>query len=240
MPESVESEVRVRRFRTRSAGVIVLLGTALTFVSQFLQRRGDIPRGDPVGVFEHVLGTPWLVAALLGVLGVLCWGVAFTTAGRTLREPVGRAVARMTDPVMVVAVALFAVNYAHDGFSGGMLARRWVSGELEAGAAAGDFRVVEVLVGGISVLSQALLGLALGGYALAMLRSRQYPRPLSWLGVVAAAGWFLLGSALFLRLPWVSFELLLPFTGLATVWALGVGITLLWLGASDRRLEADR
>ncbi|ASU77019.1 DUF4386 domain-containing protein [Actinopolyspora erythraea] len=232
MSEPVESEARVRRFRTGSAGTIVLLGTALTVVSQFLQRRGDIPRGNPVGVFDHVLGTPWLAAALLGILGALCWAVAFPAAGRALRDPVSRVVARMADSLMVVAVALFAVNYAHDGFGGGMLARRWASGELEAGVAAGDFRVVEVLVGGTSVLSQALLGLALGGYALAMLRGRQYPRTLSWLGVVAATGWFLLGSALFLRLPWASFELLLPFAGLAMVWTLGVGITLLRSSAS--------
>ncbi|SDK26999.1 hypothetical protein SAMN04487820_10663 [Actinopolyspora mzabensis] len=240
MSESVESEVRVRRFRTRAAGSIVLLGTALTIVSQSLQQRGEIPRGDAVGVFEHVLGTPWLVAALLGILGVLCWGVGFTTAGRALRDPVGRAVARMVDPLMVVALALFVVNYAHDGFSSGVLARRWASGELEAGTATGDFRVVEILVGGTSILSQALVGLALAGYALAMLLSRQYPRPWSWLGLVAAAGWFLLGSGLFLRLPGVSFELLLPFAGLAMVWALGVGVILLRLSTSGRRIEADR
>ncbi|WP_258175426.1 hypothetical protein [Actinopolyspora mortivallis] len=127
---------------------------------------------------------------------------------------------------------LFTVNHAHDGFSGGTLARQWTTGNIETGTATSEFRVVEVLVGGSSVVAQALAGLALAVYALAMLRSGQYSRVLSWLGLVSTVGWFLVGSALFLRLPGVSFELLLPFAGLATVWVLGVGITLVRRGFS--------
>ncbi|AYY11807.1 DUF4386 family protein [Actinobacteria bacterium YIM 96077] len=215
------------RFQMRWAGILAIAGTVLTIVSNLLQQRADIPRGDTLGVLEYIDGKPWLVAAFAGVLGMLCWVMAFTTAGRALREPVSRSIARMAEVTLIVAVALFAVNFAHDGFSSGVLAQEWASGEIEADAAAVDIRVVEGLVGGTSILSQTLLGLALALYALAMTRSGQYSRVLSWMGIVGTLGWFLGGSALFLQLPGASFELLLPFVGLATVWVLGVGITLI-------------
>ncbi|NYH80705.1 hypothetical protein FHR84_004071 [Actinopolyspora biskrensis] len=237
MSERVTLDARAHRFQTRSAGILALLGTVLTIIGQLLQQRADIPRGDPLGVFGYIDGKPWFVAALLGVFGMLCWAAAFVAAGHALRDPISRSIARMAEPLLVVATVLFAVNYAHDGFSSGMLAQQWTSGELDPDAATAAYRVVEILVGGVSTLSQALVGLALAVYALAMLRSRQYPRVLSWLGIVGTVGWFLAGSALFLRLPGSSFELLLPFSGLATVWVLGVGITLLRRNFSDVRLD---
>lgn len=229
------AERGTQRFQLRSAGVLALSGAAFTIVGNLLQQRADIPRGEPLGVLEHIAGRPWFAAALAGVLGMLCWAMAFASAGRGLRDPVSRSVARMSEPVLIVAVALFAVHFAHDGFSSGVLARQWASGELDAGAAVADSRVMEGLVGGTSILSQALLGLALAGYALAMLRSRQYSRVLTWFGIVGTLGWFLSGSALFLRLPGTSFQVMLPFVGLATVWVVGVGITLIRRSFHDRQ-----
>ncbi len=146
----------------------------------------------------------------------------------------------MGEPLLVVAVALYAVHYAHDGFSSGILADQWASGELDADAATADSRVIEGLVGGTSVLSQPLVGLALAVYALAMLRSGQYSRVLSWLGVVGTAGWFLGGSALFLQLPGASFALPLAFVGLAMVWVLGVGVTLVRKSSSRTSVSQAR
>ncbi|GAB3489417.1 DUF4386 family protein [Amycolatopsis cihanbeyliensis] len=226
MSEPRTPEAAAQRLGMRSSGILALAGTALTIVSTLLQQRMDIPRGDPLGGLAHIEARPWFAAALAGMLGMLCWGMAFTAAGRSLRDPAGRTLARMAEPVLLVAVAVFAVHYAHDGFSSGVLAGQWSSGERDPAAALADSRVMEGLIGGTSILSQTLIGLALALYALAMLRGRQYPRVLSWVGLVGSAGWFLGGSALFLRLPGMSFELLLPFTGLATVWVVGVGITL--------------
>ncbi|WP_211351793.1 hypothetical protein [Haloactinospora alba] len=163
--------------------------------------------------------------------------MAFTTAGRTLTDPISGAIARMADPVLVAAAAVFAVNYAHDGFSSGVVAQQWSSGERGAAAALVDSRVTEGLVGGTSILSQTLLGLALALYALAMLRSGEHSRVLCSVGIVGTLGWFAGGAALFLRLPGVSFEILLPFVGLATVWVLGVGVALLRRGFRGPRTE---
>ncbi|GAA4904323.1 DUF4386 family protein [Streptomonospora salina] len=224
--ERVADDGRTQRFRAVTAGVLAPAGAVATTVGSLLQQRAEIPRGDPAGVLDHVAGHPWFAAALLAVLGTLCWAVAFPAADRTLRDPVSRAAARMAEPVLITAAAVFAVTYAHDGLSSGVLAQEWASGERGATALA-DIRVVEGLVGGTSILAQALLGLALALYALAMLHSRQYPRVLSWTGVVGTLGWFAGGTALFLQLPGASFALLLPFVGLATLWTLGVGIALL-------------
>ncbi|GAB3298287.1 hypothetical protein GCM10027563_41520 [Parasphingorhabdus pacifica] len=144
----------------------------------------------------------------------------------------------MAQPVLIVAVALFAVTYAHESFSSDVLARQWAAGELDAGSATADARITEGLIGGTSILSQTLLGLALAVHALAMLRTKQYPRVLTWIGIVGTLGWFLGGSALFLRLPGISFELLLPFVGLAMVWVVGIGISLLRRSGTVRGLAA--
>lgn len=233
MSEQTALEARAVRFQTRSAGVLAMVGTVLTIVSNVLQQRAGIPRGDPLGVLDYIDGRPWFAAALAGTLGMLCWVVAFATIGRALRDPVSRSIARMGEPLLVVGVALYAVHYALDGFSSGILAEQWTSGELDAGAATAASRVVEGLVGGTSVLSQTLVGLALAVYALAMLQSKQYSRILSWLGVVGTAGWFLGGSALFLQLPGASFALPAAFVGLVMVWVLGVGVSLV-RGSSSR------
>ncbi|KIH97862.1 hypothetical protein LP52_17260 [Streptomonospora alba] len=225
MPAKAEEYGGAQRFQTASAGILALAGGVLTIACNVLQQRAEIPRGDPSAVLDHIAGNPWFAAALVGVLGALCWAVAFAAVGRTLTEPLSRAIAQMAEPVLIVAVAVFAITYAHDGFSSGVLAQQWSSGERGAGTALVDIRVMEGLVGGTSALSQPLLGLALAVYALAMLRSGQYGRVLSWVGLIAALGWFI--SALFLRLPGASFELLLPFVGVATIWVLAVGIALL-------------
>lgn len=227
MPAKAVEYGGAQRFRTASAGILALAGGVLTIACNVLQQRAEIPRGDPSAVLDHIAGNPWFAAALVGVLGALCWAVAFAAVGRTLREPLSRAIAQMAEPVLIVTVAVFAITYAHDGFSSGVVAQQWSSGERDAATALVDIRVVEGLVGGTSALSQPLLGLALAVYALAMLRSGQYGRVLSWVGLLAALGWFIGGSALFLRLPGASFELLLPFVGVATIWVLAVGIALL-------------
>ncbi|WP_017974882.1 DUF4386 family protein [Actinopolyspora halophila] len=239
MSERGDPDVRAHRFQTRSAGILALLGTVLTIVGQLLQQRADIPRGAPLEVFGYIAGRPWFTAALIGVLGMLCWAMAFVTAGHALRDPVSRSIARMAEPLLVVATVLFAVNYAHDGLSSGILAQQWISGELDTDTATAAYRVVEILVGGVPTLSQALVGLALAVYALAMLRSGQHSRVLSWLGLISTIGWLLTGSALFLQLPGASFELLLPFSGLATVWVLGIGITLLRRSSSETRPDPN-
>ncbi|WP_017557148.1 DUF4386 family protein [Nocardiopsis baichengensis] len=217
---------QAQRFQAVSAGVLALTGGVLTVTGSLLQQRAQIPRGDPTGVLHHIAGHPWFAAALVSVVGTLCWAVAFPAIGRTLRDPVGRTAARMAEPVLAVAAAVFAVTYALDGFTSGMIARQWISGERGTDALT-DIRVVEGVVGGTSTLSQALLGLALSAYALAILRSGRYSRVLSWAGVAATLGWFVGGSALFLQLPGASFLLLLPFTTLATIWTMGLGIALL-------------
>lgn len=158
---------------------------------------------------------------------MLSWAVAFSTTGRTLRDPVSRATAQIAEPVLVVAVAIFAVSYAHDGFSSGVIAQRWTAGELARSDAVSDARVVENLVGGTSILSQSLIGLALLLYAVAMLKSGHYSRILCWLGIVGTAGWFLGAAALFMQLPGTSFELFLPFVGLAMIWVISVGVALI-------------
>ncbi|GAB3463002.1 hypothetical protein GCM10027570_49750 [Streptomonospora sediminis] len=226
-PRQAAQDGGAQRFQLVAAGVLALAGGALTIAGNLLQQRADIPRGDPAGVLDHIAQRPWFAAALIGVFGAVCWAMAFPAVGRTLHDPLSRAVARLAEPLLIIAAAVFAINHAHDGFSSGVLARQWSSGGRDAANALADIRVVEGLVGGTSILSQSLLGLALAIYALAMLRSGQYSRVLSWVGLIATLGWFIGGAALFLQLPGSSFALVVPFAGIATIWALGVGIALL-------------
>ncbi|CAM4005605.1 DUF4386 domain-containing protein [Nocardia ninae] len=214
-----------RRLQLRVAGIVALTGVVLiVFVNSLL---GEVPRTEYLAVLDHVNERPWFVMRLAGILAMLAWVVAFSTVGRTLRDPIGRVIARMGEPVLIVAVAVFAVDYAHDGFSIGVTAERWAAGELAANDAVADARVLEVLVGATSMLSQALLGLGLTIYAAALLLTREFSRILCWLGIIGAAGWFLGGAALIARVDGLRFEVVLPFVGAATIWVTGIGITLI-------------
>ncbi|MFI9400633.1 DUF4386 domain-containing protein [Nocardia sp. NPDC052316] len=224
---------RFRRLQLRIGGIVALTGVVLiAFVNALL---GNVPRTDYLAVLEHVNERPWFVMRLAGILAMLAWVVAFSTVGRTVRDPLGRVVARMGEPVLIVAVAVFAVDYAHDGFGIGVTAERWAAGDLAAGNAVADARMLEVLVGATSMLSQALLGLGLTIYAAALLLTREFSRILCWLGLIGAAGWFLGGAALVARVDGLRFEVVLPFIGAATIWVTGIGITLI-----RRSFQPDR
>lgn len=69
--------------------------------------------------------------------GVVAAGGALLLAS----APVPRAVARLGGQALLVAVAVFSVEYAHDGYSTTVLARRWADDAPGASAAAGDQRV---------------------------------------------------------------------------------------------------
>lgn len=222
-----------RRRASGATGAVLVVGSVLLMAGAALQQRQDIPRGDALGVLAFVDARPWWsTAALAAVLGMLCWAMALPALGRAMTDDVARTVARLAGPALAVAVAVFAVEYAHDGYSSAALARRWADGAGTAAVVAGDQRMVEILVGGTSMLAQTLIGFALSGFALAMLWDRQYPRALSWLGIVGTAGWFLAGAALFVGLPGSSFAVLLPFSALTMIWVLIVGLVLVRRGVS--------
>ncbi|WP_338765777.1 DUF4386 domain-containing protein [Nocardia vulneris] len=216
-----------RTLRGKAAGVLAVLGSLCAIAAGMIQWRQDIPRGDALGVLTYVEGRPWFLAAYLGILGMVCWAVALSTVGRTLADPAARALARMVDPIMIVGVAVFSVDYAHDGVTTGVLARQWADGERTAAQAQTTYQVVEGLVGGTTMLAHVLIGSALTGYAVALLRSRQFSPTLCWFGIVLSFGWFAGGSALFLRLPGAGFEFLLPFTSAVTIWLAVLGIMVL-------------
>ncbi|MFI6211354.1 DUF4386 domain-containing protein [Nocardia brasiliensis] len=225
MSEQIIDSSRV--LRGKAAGVLAVLGSLCAIAAGMIQWRQDIPRGDALDVLAYVEGRPWFLAAYLGIIGMICWAVALSTAGRALADPHARALARMVDPIMFVGVAVFSVDYAHDGVTTGVLAGQWADGDRTAAQAQAAYQVVEGLVGGTTMLAHVLIGSALTGYAVALLRSRQFSPTLCWFGIVLSFGWFAGGSALFLRLPGAGFEFLLPFTSAVTIWLAVLGIMLL-------------
>ncbi|MGW4841450.1 DUF4386 domain-containing protein [Nocardia brasiliensis] len=216
-----------RALRGKAAGALAVLGGLCAIAAGMIQWRQDIPRGDALDVLVYVEGRPWFLAAYLGIIGMTCWAVALSTAGRALADPNARALARMIDPIMFIGVAVFSVDYAHDGVTTGVLARQWADGERTPTQAQAAYQVVEGLVGGTTMLAHVLIGTALTGYAVALLRSRQFSPTMCWFGIVLSFGWFAGGSALFLRLPGAGFEFLLPFTSAMTIWLAVLGVMLL-------------
>ncbi len=199
---------------------------------------GAVPRGEPAAVLDHVNERPWFWMRLAGILGMLAWVVAFSALARLMNGTRARTIAGLAQPLLVVAVAVFAVDYAVDGFSIGVVAEEWANGSTPKEELLAQARLLELIAGGTSILSQALLGLALLGQAVAQLFSTDFPKLWTWLGVVGCAGWFLGGSLLFAGVPGVSFSLFVPFSMVATVWVAGVGIVA-WRSVSRRtRQEA--
>lgn len=193
-------------------------------VSVVLALLGDVPRGEPAAVLDHVNDRPWVWMRLSGILGMLAWVVAFAALARSMRGERARAIAGLAQSLLVVAVAVFAVDYAVDGVGVAQVANAWADGTAPRDELLQQTQTLELVAGGLSILSQALLGLALLVHALAQLDTDEFPKLLTWLGIVGCAGWFLGGSLRFAGVPGVSFELFIPFTMVAMVWVAGVGV----------------
>lgn len=207
-----------------AAGCAVVGALAVSFVLALL---GDVPRGDPVAVLEHVNDRPWMWMRLSGILGMLAWVVAFAALARAVSGERARVIADLARPLLAVAVAVFAVDYAVDGLSVGQVAIDWADGSVSSEVLVERAQVLELVAGATSILSQALLGLALLVHAVAYLFTDDFPKVVTWFGVVGCAGWFVGGGLLFAGVPGVSFELFLPFSMLTMLWVLAVGV-LAW------------
>lgn len=224
-PRTDPDQTDLRRIHLRTAGIAALVGVVLIGIDNAIL--GNPPRDDAFASMTYVAERPWFISRMVGLIGVLAWLASFTALARTLRSPIAASVARLAQPVLTVAVAVFAVQYAHDGFSLASTATHLPDAgrpgaELEARA-----ETLNLLIGGASILAQSLLGLGLACYALAVLLSRECSRIVGWWGVIAAGGWFLTAGAHFMQLPGTTFEIILPFAGLTAAWVVALAVSAL-------------
>ncbi|MBB4934511.1 hypothetical protein F4561_005331 [Lipingzhangella halophila] len=222
VPPATEASGTETVLLLRIAACAAVAGTVAISVAFALL--GDVPRGDPVAAFDHVNDRPWLWIRLGGIMAMLAWVVAFAALARVMSGERARAVAGLAQPLLMVAVAVFAVAYAVDGLSIGHVADAWANGTAPQGELVQQAKVLELVSGAASILSQSLLGLALLAHAVAHLYTDDFPKLLTWVGIAGSAGWFLGGGLLFAGVPGLSFELFVPFTMLATLWVAGVGV----------------
>ncbi len=134
--------------------------------------------------------------------------------------------------MIICASAVLAVYFSIHGFGFSTLADRWVDvAAPEREALLVETNAVLTLLGSAAFTAQALLGLSILLYGLTVAFSSGMSRWLGLFGVVAGAGWTI-GALI------VSFEVIVPFTVLAWIWMIALGV-LMWQRANTHARQPE-
>ncbi len=208
------------RAMSHLGAVLAIVGTLLFAAMSAMH--GNPPIDDAAGVLDYVAARPWWRAAhLANILAVLLWVGALSPLAHQLRHDIERGLARLARGVLVAASAVFAGYFSLNGFGWAELAHRWSTATVESRAdLLIEMKVALTMVGSVAFTAQALLGLSVALYGLALVSGSSFPRWLGWLGTVAGAGW-LIGALL------IRFDMIVPCMVLAWTWMVSLGI-LMW------------
>lgn len=202
----------------RIGAVLAVVGT-LGYITATLLH-GNPPIADPAKLLEHVAHRPWWRIAHLGnILAVLMWLAALTTLTGSLDRGDAGYLGRISQAVLTCATAVFAVYFSIHAFGFSTLADQWTDTTADQAALLTQTNTVLALLGSLAFTAQAMLGLSVLLYGVTVASSAVLPGWLGWLGAVAGAGWMLGALA-------ISFEVIVPFTALAWIWMIAVGIVL--------------
>ncbi|MGW0521098.1 hypothetical protein [Crossiella sp. NPDC003009] len=210
------------RLLTRGGAVAALIGT-LGYAG-LSALHGNPPIEDPAATLEFVAARAWWRAAHYGTIAaLLLWLGAFGAVTRLLAPGDRGGLGRFALGVATCAAAVFAVYYSLHGFGLPALAQRWTA--APGPEVLTETRAVLTVLGSTAFTAQALLGLTVLLYGLAMALGRGLPRWLGWAGAVAGLGW--LSGALL-----VDFAVIVPFTVAAWAWMITTGVALWRQGES--------
>lgn len=203
-------------------GGLVLISALAVLVLNIAH--GDLP-GTGQAAMEHINPTFWRPIHILTIVSIMVGAGGLVLIVRTFTAPVAAAIGRVGSVFVIVAAAVFGVDFAIDGFVLSALVENWEAATdpaaRETAVAQADF--VLTIMGGTSFAFQTLYGTAVGTLAGATLASREYSRWLCWVGIVGGAVWGTIGLLLFAQIPGVQFWMIFPASLLAIAWQIGIG-----------------
>jgi hypothetical protein len=133
----------------------------------------------------------------------------------------------------VIGSTLLAVHYRIDGPALEEVADAWAgaTGAEKVRLADRGELVLLMTGGGFPLYVALLLGLPFLLFGLAVVLSGSYPSWVGWLGAIAGAGAFIVGTANFAGFEYIPIQLFVPFVFLVDLWMLVMG-ALMWSRAA--------
>lgn len=206
--------------------VCAILGTVAYGV--FGATHGDLEIPTTEAALRFVAARPaWRTVHLVGIFAYLLWAGALVMLASSLIRGSAGALARLAQASLLIGTTFVAVDFSLDGIGLEALADAWANASASGQAdllRADDLFIV--VLGATAWSAQLLVGLSFFLYGMAVLRSREYPVWLAWVGVVAGAGWLAVGIALFVGAGFVEFDQVFLFQTLAALWMLGMGVLM--------------
>lgn len=200
----------------RAAGVLILVGVVLYVLPSALH--GNPPINDAAATLEYVSGASgWMIAHLLNILAVVLWviAVAFLRTMPQLPGPLSRA----AGSVWAVAAAVFGVYFGIHAIGLSTAADQYLSGAVDQDAVVERTEALLLVLGSTAFVAQALVGLAVAITGLMFARAKVGNRVFGVIGIVIGLGW-VLGAAM------INFAIIVPFTTLAWIWLIVLGVCL--------------
>jgi hypothetical protein len=193
----------------RLGGWLAVLG-AIGYLTGLLWHR-DLPDETVEIALNHIAQRPeWQFIHLLSIIAVLLWLGAFIAFTQTLSAGLSRVLGNMAVFALTVGITVFIVDYSIDGYRLKHVADAWAGAE---GAEQAEQRLVAqalfgVLGGTFRSFIAWMYGLPFLLLGVAIVTSREFPRWLGWVPIVAGLGAIVAGTTLFLDFDLVPFPVL--------------------------------
>lgn len=217
-----------RRSALFRIGAVCAIAGTIGYLALFLLH-GDLPDETPESALSWVADRPFSLLHMGIILCSLLWVGALIALAESLVGATSWALGRLGSAAAVVGATLLAVHYRIDGPALEQVADAWAAARgarrdelLEQGEL-----VLLMTGGGFPLYVALLLGLPFLLFGLAVIFSDNYPSWLGWLGAVAGAGAFVVGTANFAGLEFPPIELFVVFVFLVDIWMLVIGM-LMW------------
>jgi hypothetical protein len=194
------------------------VGTVLYIVPSALH--GNPPIESAELTLRYVAERPsWRLVHLLNIAAVLIWAVSLGALGSRLTGT-APTIGRAAGIVLTATTAVFAIYFSIHAMALPVAAERFASGTGEPSQILTQTESVLLVLGATAFIAQAMLGLAVLLYGLAVATSDRLPTWLGWLGALGGGGW-LAGAVL------IDFAVIVPFTVVSWAWMLVLAMALL-------------
>ncbi len=218
----------------RIGSVCAIAGT-IGYLALFLLH-GDLPDQTAETALSWVAERPLPLLHLGIILCVLLWVAALIALASSLRDATSWALGSLGSASAVLGATLLAVHYRIDGPALKQVADAWASAtgtEQEQLLDRGEL-VILMTGNGFPLYVALLLGLPFLLFGLAMISSSSYPSWLGWIGLIAGANAFIVGTTNFIELKFLPIQLFVASVFLLDLWMIITGV-LMWRRAPSGR-----
>lgn len=224
----------------RIGAVCAIVGTP-GYLVLFLSH-GDLPDETTESALAWIAEKPLSALHLGIILCFLLWVGALIALASSLVGGTSWALGQLGSAAAIVGLTLLAVHYRIDGPALEEVADAWAGATGAERARLLDRGELVLLMtgGGFPLYVALLLGLPFLLFGLAVVFSSNYPSWLGWLGTVAGALAFLVGTINFVGVDFPPIQLFVLSVFLLDVWMIAVGVLMWRRVASGFREHAVR